>query len=326
MRLTTVLGKPAVADSASVGLIKPTALVIVVAAAAILSSLSTAYFLTTPFWPADPTPAARLVEVPSQTATEIREGVVTQVVHGDTLLLDGTTRVRLIGVDTLSPADPRPDVAACGEASRNFVAALVENERVRLEYEGVRTDDFGRLRAHVYLLDGRLLSAEIVKAGYAIARGKLASRYDPFLRSLDANARLEKVGLWREEPAEIDTSAASASAPTQPLPNERASAPDIPSTRYTYESPPPVRTAAATDVRGYVPYVPPPAPIHRDVSSSSSYSAPVRPVTSARPAVAENGSYYGEISTATGRPKTVHVSGYTRRDGTYVRGHYRSRP
>lgn len=44
------------------------------------------------------------------------------------------------------------------------------------------------------------------------------------------------------------------------------------------------------------------------------------------PAVAENGSYYGEVSPATGRPKTVHVRGYYRKDGTYVRGHYRSAP
>lgn len=40
---------------------------------------------------------------------------------------------------------------------------------------------------------------------------------------------------------------------------------------------------------------------------------------------AENGSCYGDISSATGRPKTTHVNGYYRRDGTYVRGHYRSR-
>lgn len=39
---------------------------------------------------------------------------------------------------------------------------------------------------------------------------------------------------------------------------------------------------------------------------------------------AENGSCYGDISARTGLPKTVEVSGYYRRDGTYVRGHYRS--
>ena len=32
--------------------------------------------------------------------------------------------------------------------------------------------------------------------------------------------------------------------------------------------------------------------------------------------IAENDSYYGQISEATGRPKTVHVRGYYRKDGT----------
>ena len=40
---------------------------------------------------------------------------------------------------------------------------------------------------------------------------------------------------------------------------------------------------------------------------------------------AENGSCYGDISPSTGNPKTVKVQGYFRKDGTYVRGHYRSR-
>jgi|GEM_PF-6393440 len=61
--------------------------------------------------------------------------------------------------------------------------------------------------------------------------------------------------------------------------------------------------------------------------------APLSPTTPPRvtaPAasasgVAENGSYYGQISTATGKPKTTHVNGYYRKDGTYVRGHYRSK-
>jgi hypothetical protein len=41
--------------------------------------------------------------------------------------------------------------------------------------------------------------------------------------------------------------------------------------------------------------------------------------------VAENGSYYGQISKKTGSPKTVYVRGYFRKDGTYVRSHYRSK-
>ncbi len=64
-------------------------------------------------------------------------------------------------------------------------------------------------------------------------------------------------------------------------------------------------------------------------SASTAYQPPSLPA-SAPPATgsycAENGSCYGDPSALTGRPKTVHVNGYYRRDGTYVRGHYRSRP
>lgn len=49
--------------------------------------------------------------------------------------------------------------------------------------------------------------------------------------------------------------------------------------------------------------------------------APVPPIGSG---CAENGSCYGDISNINGMPKTNHVNGYFRRDGTYVRGHYRS--
>ncbi len=44
------------------------------------------------------------------------------------------------------------------------------------------------------------------------------------------------------------------------------------------------------------------------------------------PIVTENNSYYGEISEATKRPKTVYVNGYYHKDGTYVKSHYRSPP
>lgn len=37
-------------------------------------------------------------------------------------------------------------------------------------------------------------------------------------------------------------------------------------------------------------------------------------------------SSYGEISPKTGRRKTVHVRGYRKKNGTYVKKHYRSPP
>jgi len=44
------------------------------------------------------------------------------------------------------------------------------------------------------------------------------------------------------------------------------------------------------------------------------------------PAVAENGDIRGADNDGDGRLEPVHVRGYYRKDGTYVRGHYRARP
>lgn len=64
----------------------------------------------------------------------------------------------------------------------------------------------------------------------------------------------------------------------------------------------------------------------RSSNTSPLYSPPtLRPSADMSANVAENGSYYGQISENTGRPKTVHVRGYYRRDGTYVRSHFRSK-
>jgi len=51
----------------------------------------------------------------------------------------------------------------------------------------------------------------------------------------------------------------------------------------------------------------------------------LRELAPARVGCQENGSCYGDTSVATGRPKTVEVHGYYRKNGTYVRGHYRSK-
>ena len=59
------------------------------------------------------------------------------------------------------------------------------------------------------------------------------------------------------------------------------------------------------------------------VYNRSYYSQPYSYVGS-KSHVAENRSYSGQISEYTGRPKTVHVRGYYRKNGTYIRSHYRS--
>ena len=65
------------------------------------------------------------------------------------------------------------------------------------------------------------------------------------------------------------------------------------------------------------------SPANAGVSSGTSkQSAPISSTVGGFPC-AEDGSCYSDISTLTGRPKTMLVLGYYRKDGTYVQGHYR---
>ena len=64
-------------------------------------------------------------------------------------------------------------------------------------------------------------------------------------------------------------------------------------------------------------------------SSTTTYAPPSGYAYQALPSSAgpkcEGVGCYGAISTTTGLPRTNYVSGYTRKDGTYVRPYYRSR-
>lgn len=60
-------------------------------------------------------------------------------------------------------------------------------------------------------------------------------------------------------------------------------------------------------------------------SEISQKTTPVQTYTPSVTSCAENGSCYGDISDVNGLPKTTSVKGYYRKDGTYVRGYYRSK-
>jgi hypothetical protein len=84
----------------------------------------------------------------------------------------------------------------------------------------------------------------------------------------------------------------------------------------TAQRPNPTRSQQSTYANTYAPAT----------QSNTAWPSTRPTLVQTTPQVAENGSSYGDISEQTGRPKTIHVEGYYRQDGTYVRGHYRSAP
>jgi len=92
---------------------------------------------------------------------------VTQVVDGDTLILAGGVRVRLLGID--APEMERDGRAAefLAHKAKAYLAQLTEGKEVRLEYGPLRYDHYGRLLAHIFLADNTLVEAALLRQGLA---------------------------------------------------------------------------------------------------------------------------------------------------------------
>lgn len=120
---------------------------------------------------------------------------------GDTLTIDmnGTSeRVRFIGVDTPETQDPRTSVQCFGKVASEFTKSLIGDNSLRLEADPTNTnrDRYNRLLRYVYLPDGRLVNAEIIKQGYGFAYTLFPfEKLDEF-REYERQAREQGLGLW----------------------------------------------------------------------------------------------------------------------------------
>ena len=119
-----------------------------------------------------------------------------RVVDGDTIILDGKERVRLIGVDTPETVHPSKPVEYFGKEASAFTKRMVEGKRVRLGYDWNRVDKYGRTLAYVYLEDGTFLNAEIIKQGYGHAYTRFPFKHLDEFRRYEKDAMREGKGLW----------------------------------------------------------------------------------------------------------------------------------
>jgi micrococcal nuclease len=128
---------------------------------------------------------------------------VERVIDGDTLVMENGERVRLIGVDTPETKHPNKPVEHFGKEAAAFTRRLVEGKRVRLEFDPANaprahkdSTQQRRTLAYVFLKDGTLLNAEIIKQGYGVAYTRFPfARLDEF-RRFEREAREQRRGLW----------------------------------------------------------------------------------------------------------------------------------
>ena len=118
---------------------------------------------------------------------------VTQVIDGDTIIIDTGQRVRYIGIDT---PEVYPNQEAYGIEAWQANRKLVEGKEVRLEPDVSDTDKYGRLLRYVYVND-ILVNAELVRLGLAEAKAYPPDiKYQQLLEQLEREARQAGRGMW----------------------------------------------------------------------------------------------------------------------------------
>ena len=139
---------------------------------------------------------------------ETRDATVTEVVDGDTVVLDSGDQVRLVGIQAPKLPLGRPNFQKwpLADEAKAALSTLAKDRKVSLTYGGRRVDRWGRLLAHLYGPDGQWIQGELLKRGLARVysfpdnRAKIAE-----MLTLERAARLARKGIWNHPYYKIRT-------------------------------------------------------------------------------------------------------------------------
>ena len=122
------------------------------------------------------------------------EVLVTKVIDGDTIVVEGGREIRLLGIDADEKDYP------CYESAKIFLEKLVLNKRVKLEKDEQNVDQYGRCLRYL-ILDSKNINLELVKEGEAVCRFlKPNLKYKEVCEKLEKEAIKKKIGCkWKKE-------------------------------------------------------------------------------------------------------------------------------
>jgi len=142
------------------------------------------------------------------------EALVVKVVTSDMIVLEDGRRVKLIGIESagLPPRhyakfddkgrvieEPEEPTIPLEEQALTYAQNLLENKKVKLEYDVDSRDSKGYLYAYVYLPDGRMANAELLRMGFVKLRIIPPNiKYEERLNTAYQEAKREKRGLEGE--------------------------------------------------------------------------------------------------------------------------------
>lgn len=174
----------------------------------ILTGLGFLWFGLRPETNLQPAPSlAPLVESTSIATSSAVFGIegekvlVTKVVDGDTIEINNSQTVRLIGIDTPETVDPRRPVGCFGKEASNEVKSLLSGKEVILQKDVSETDKYQRLLRYVFLPleDKQILFVNdyLVREGFAkVLTYPPDVKYNEQFRQAEREARENIRGLW----------------------------------------------------------------------------------------------------------------------------------
>jgi endonuclease YncB( thermonuclease family) len=162
----------------------------------------------------------RVSSANQQPATGARPLTVTKVPSGDTVVISGIGKVRLLGVRSAdvralqfghgSSQAPQPNTDGRRPApplvsgaynfkreqpSRAFLHKLILGRTVRVEYDPL-VSIRGERRAYLFLDDGLFVNAEMLRTGHARVDLTREFAHEAEFKRLEDEARHARVGIW----------------------------------------------------------------------------------------------------------------------------------
>jgi micrococcal nuclease len=136
----------------------------------------------------------------SSLASKGKVVTVSRVVDGDTIEISptvagGRTDVRLIGIDT--PESVGGEVDPLGKKASAFTERRLEGEKVALEFDVEKVDQYDRALAYVWTSPEKMFNETLLRRGYAqVATFPPNVRYTDRFLAAQRKARAEGAGLW----------------------------------------------------------------------------------------------------------------------------------
>lgn len=128
--------------------------------------------------------------------------VLTRVVDGDTLVINGSTTVRLWGIDAPELGQPckRPDASFaydCGAVARDYLASFFRWPNIKLKCEKKGIDQYQRTVSICYTINPaghkHDIGKSLVAAGMAVDYTEFSKGY---YDDQQAYAQKHKIGIW----------------------------------------------------------------------------------------------------------------------------------